>query len=97
MNKLNIYLLIICISSPVVADNIPTFNLLTDAHQLPAATQVTIKNDPVYNSVKTYQAYPLIDVIKKLLQKSTTPLKNKLIVFTAADGYKVTMNYQDAL
>ena len=76
----------------------PSFNLLTASrNQLPATLKITIDKDPVYRTKKQYLAYPLTDIIKSLAKESTKPLINNILVFTAIDGYKVTMSYQDAL
>ena len=98
MYKLKPFFLLLIISSHVFADGYPDFNLLTaSGNQFPAASKITIYKDPVYNTKKHYQAYPLSGIIKSLAKQSTKSLTNRILVFTAADGYKVSMSYQDAL
>ncbi len=62
---------------------------------LPSKT-VKIDRDPVYKASKEYQAYPLIDILKKIRIPESLNTDDLLIVFTAVDGYKVSMAYQDA-
>lgn len=98
MNKFRTLLLLFLVSPSIFADTRPNFNLLTATKdQLPNTTQITIENDPVYKIQKHYQAYALTAIIQMLVKDSTLALTNTLLVFTAADGYKVTMSYQDAL
>jgi len=98
MYKLKTFFLLILISPHVFADSYPDFNLLTaPGNQFPTASKITIYKDPVYNSKKQYLSYPLTGIIKSLAKQSTKSLSNSVLVFTAADGYKVTMSYQDAL
>ena len=108
-----IIILLLCFSPSVFADSWPRrlsenrepsaerppgFNLLTASrNQLPATLKITIDKDPVYRTKKQYQVYPLTGIIKSLAKQSTKPLINSILVFTAIDGYKVTMSYQDAL
>ena len=58
---------------------------------------VSISQDPVYKTGKKYQAFPLQAVIKKLAKNYPADLNQAVIVFTASDGYKVSMAYPDAL
>lgn len=58
---------------------------------------VSVIHDPVYKTNKKYQAFPLQPILKKLAENYPADLKQAVIVFTAADGYKVTMAYPDAL
>ena len=98
MNKFITLFLLFLFSPCIFADSWPNFNLLTATKdQLPNTIQITIENDPVYKIQKHYQAYALTDVVQILIKGSKVPLTNSLLVFTAADGYKVTMSYQDAL
>ena len=98
MYKLKPFFLLLFISSHVFADGYPDFNLLTaSGNQFPAASKITIYKDPVYNTKKQYLAYPLTGIIKSLAKQSTKSLTNRILVFSAADGYKVSMSYQDAL
>ena len=98
MYKLKFFFLLLFISSHVFADGYPDFNLLTaSGNQFQTASKITIVKDPVYNTKKHYLAYPLAGIIKSLAKQSTKSLTDSVLVFTAADGYKVTMSYQDAL
>ena len=98
MNKFRTLSLLFLISPCIFAESWPDFNLLTATKdQLPDTTQIIIEKDPVYKVQKHYRAYALSEIIKKLTKDSTTSLTNTVLVFTAADGYKVTMSYQDAL
>ncbi len=93
-----IILLLFIISPHVFANGYPDFNLLTASeNQFPAASKITIYKDPVYKTKKQYMAYPVTEIIKSLAKQSTKPLTDSVLVFTATDGYKVTMSFQDAL
>ena len=76
----------------------PTFDLKDAdfAHTLKAQT-ITVDHDPVYQSSKQYQAYALSEIIKKLNLPADQQSSDWVLVFTAADGYNVAMDYHDAL
>lgn len=79
-------------------ESAPEFHLLdelTDARFV--SHSITVPFDPVFKSTKRYRAYALTPVIKELASKYPgDPLQARLI-FSARDGYQVTMSYQDAL
>ncbi len=98
MSKFKAIILLLFISSSVFANDRPNFNLLTASrNQLPAPIKITVHIDPVYNTEKQYKAYPLAKIVNSLARQSTKSLIDSILVFTATDGYKVTMSYQDAL
>jgi cytochrome c2 len=76
----------------------PEFNLAKAGQsQLPQPVTVNVAHDPVYNSAKEYRAYPLAEILKKIPVPESVKAEELLIVFTAADGYKVAMDYNDAI
>ncbi|MEF3073931.1 cytochrome c [Methylobacter sp. Wu1] len=76
----------------------PNFNLLkVDPAQLPKPETVKIDHDPVYKSAKEYEAYPLSEILKKIPMPPSLKADELVVVFTAADGYNVSMAYQDAM
>jgi len=98
MYKFKTIILLLFISPSIFANSWPDFNLLTASRtQLPAPIKITVYKDPVYNTKKLYLAYPLAEIVNSLAKESTKPLINSILVFTATDGYEVTMSYQDAL
>lgn len=98
MHQLKKLLLFFFLSPYVFAETPPVFNLLSAPKDLfPASSKVNIINDPVYKTSKQYLAYPLTSIVNKLASQTEKPLKNSVLIFTAADGYVVTMAYQDAL
>lgn len=98
MYNLKIIILLLILSPAVFAESWPEFNLLTaPSDKFPTTRKIKINKDPIYNTKKKYLAYPLTAIIKNLAKESTKSLTNSVLVFTAADGYKVTMSYQDAL
>ena len=98
MSKFRTVIILLLLSHPAFSDSWPTFDLSkASRHQLPLVKKITITKDPVYKTLKNYLAYPLTDIIIELSKKKSLPLESSLIIFTAADGYKVTMSYQDAL
>lgn len=82
----------------VAEEKWPEFNLLkADPAQWPKPATVKVSHDTVYNVAKEYQAYPLAEILKKIPASAALKTEDKLIVFTAIDGYKVSMAYQDAI
>lgn len=76
----------------------PNFNLVkADPTQMPQSETVKISHDPVYKSAKEYEAYPLSEILNKIPVPPTLKEDNLVVVFTAADGYNVAMDYQDAI
>jgi mono/diheme cytochrome c family protein len=76
----------------------PNFNLLkADPAQLPKPETVKISHDPVYKSAKEYEAYSLSAILNKIPVPPSLKDDELVVVFTAADGYNVSMAYQDAL
>ena len=76
----------------------PNFNLTkADPTQLPKSQTVTIGYDPVYKTAKQYQAYPLAEILNKIIVPDPLKAEQLVIVFTAADGYKASMAYSDAM
>ncbi len=65
--------------------------------QLPTSVTVTIDKDPVYQTQKTYEAYPLNEVLKKVPVSPELKAEDAIIVFTASDGYQVTIPYSNAV
>ena len=60
------------------------------------SSQISVTNDPVFHAAKKYIAFPLSDLLDMLKKPDSVAYENILIVFTAKDGYKVTMRFQDA-
>jgi mono/diheme cytochrome c family protein len=86
------------IPSIVHAENRPSITLPSTTQQSFANTEkITIKKDPVYQTEKHYQAFSLMPILKKLSMGYKKTVNDSLIIFTAKDGYKVTMSYSDAL
>lgn len=91
-----ISLLICCF--PAFSVQWPEINLLSlSDSELPIPVQVTIKNDPVYKTTKTYQAYPLDELLAKLKRPKHISPNQLLVIFTAQDGYQSFMQYSDAV
>ncbi|WP_020562190.1 c-type cytochrome [Methylosarcina fibrata] len=92
-----LFFLSLMIQSVFAAEKWPEFNLIKAGDsQLPPARTVAVGHDPVYKTSKEYQAYSLREILEKLPMPPSTA-EDRLIVFTAVDGYKVAMAYQDAL
>jgi len=89
---------LLCWSQSSLADNGPKIEL-TDANLMQPlkAQTVDISHDPVYQTAKQYQAYPLSNLTNKLAIPNGQQSDDWVLVFTAADGYKVAMAYPDAL
>ncbi|MGR9053236.1 MAG: c-type cytochrome [Gammaproteobacteria bacterium] len=56
---------------------------------------VTVEHDPVYRSVKHFQGYALTEILKLLILPETFEPEASVVVFTAKDGYRVAMAYDD--
>ncbi len=92
--------LVLCLLSRIslAEEKSPEFDLVhADPAQLPKSRTVKVSHDPVYKSVKEYQAYPLADILKKIAVQDSMNADDLVIVFSAVDGYKVSMAYKDAL
>ncbi len=91
-------ILLITLSQPVWATDWPTLNLLKTApSQLPKSQTIKVGHDPVYNKAKEYEAYPLAEILNKMVVPDSLKTDELVIVFTATDGYKVAMAYSDAM
>ena len=79
------------------AQNWPSMNLTEiDPARLKAA-QITVSQDPVYKSAKQYQGYALTEILKNLKIPKPYQPEDMVIVFTAKDGYRVAMAFNDAI
>ena len=95
---ISLVILLITLSQPVWATDWPTFNLLkADPSQLPKPQTIKVSHDPVYNKAKEYEAYPLAEILNKIVVPDSLKTDELVIVFTATDGYKVAMAYSDAI
>lgn len=76
----------------------PVINLTDlNASHLPPPVKITIENDPVYQIRKVYEGYPLKEILKKVPAPRTLNTEETVIVFTASDGYEVSMPYNHAI
>ena len=90
--------LLISLPQPGWATDWPTFNLLkVNSSNTPKSQTVKVSHDPVYKSSKEYQAYPLAEILNKITVPDSLKTDELVIVFTSADGYKVSMTYSDAV
>ena len=90
--------LLLSIPHPGLATDWPTFNLLeANSSNAPKSQTVKVSHDPVYKTAKEYQAYPLAEILKKITVPDSIKTDELVIVFTSADGYKVSMAYSDAI
>lgn len=95
---INLVTLLITLSQSVWATDWPTFNLLkADPSQLPKPQAIKVGHDPVYNKAKAYEAYPLAEILNKIVVPDSLKTDELVIVFTATDGYRVAMAYSDAI
>lgn len=79
------------------AQNWPSMNLNEiDPVQFKSA-RITVSKDPVYKTVKHYQAYSLTEILGNLKIPKPYQSEDMVVVFTAKDGYRVAMAYKDAL
>ncbi|MGR9044001.1 MAG: c-type cytochrome [Gammaproteobacteria bacterium] len=99
MNKTTIIFSLILLSTSfsAVAQNWPSVDLKATAFGSIQSARITIKKDPVYKGTKHYQGYPLTEIIKTLTLPEPYRDDDKVIVFTAKDGYRVAMAFDDAL
>lgn len=89
---------IFCVFPPLQAGDWPEIHLSREmAVNEPAGETVSVVNDPVYRQGKRYRAYPLRPFVEKLAEQYRDSLDEAVIVFTAIDGYKVSMTYPDAM
>lgn len=93
-----IFILFLVYLGSVLATEWPELKL-TDIpkSELPVSVQVSILKDPVYKTKKVYQAYPLTHFLETLTLQQKAHVSDMLVVFTAKDGYKSFMGYQDAM
>ncbi len=83
---------------PAMAGQWPELELKRDIPATKAAgAQVAIAKDPVYQTGKRFLAYPLRPLIRMLGKRFAGDPQQAVLVFTAVDGYKVSMAYADAL
>lgn len=76
----------------------PTFDLLkATASNPPKSQTVIVSHDPAYKTAKEYQTYPLAEILNKITVPDSLKKDELVIVFTCADGYKVSMAYSDAI
>jgi mono/diheme cytochrome c family protein len=97
--KLSLGFVLLLLMSPLsqAADS-PEFNLVkAESARLPRPETVKISHDPVYKSAKEYEAYPLSEILNKIPMPPSSKPDQLVVVFTAADGYNVSMAYQDAM
>lgn len=99
-NKFLLYVFLIVCFHPgfcFAATEWPELNLIeTDSKKFPPLKTVKVEHDAVYKTSKEYQAYPLVEILKKISVPDSIKLDELVIVFTAVDGYKVSMAYKDA-
>jgi mono/diheme cytochrome c family protein len=75
----------------------PVVDLLnTDFAKSLESKTVKVGHDLVYKTPKQYQAYVLVEILEKLAVPESMNTDDLVVVFTAVDGYKVAMSYQDA-
>jgi mono/diheme cytochrome c family protein len=99
-HRLFISLLFLFMSLPLPswAADWPTFNLLeATTSNTPKPQTVKVSHDTVYKTAKEYQAYPLAEILSKITVPDSLKTNELVIVFTSADGYKVSMAYGDAI
>jgi mono/diheme cytochrome c family protein len=95
---ISLVILLITLAQPGWTADGPTFNLLkADPSDLPKSQTIKVSHDPVYNKAKEYEAYQLAEILNKITVPDSLKMDELVIVFTAADGYKVAMAYSDAL
>ena len=76
----------------------PDFNLADlNQSQLPPPVKITVDQDPVYKTKKVYEGYPLKEILKTIPSLQGFSPNETIIVFTAADGYDVSIPYKDAM
>ncbi len=93
--KFFLFLLIaIFISYSVSADEWPTIELA--GIDLSPAKRIQIEEDPVYKTAKEYEAIPLAQVLSRF-SETDRAAKDRVVVFTAKDGYSVSMALADAM
>ena len=94
---ISLVFILISLSQPGWAIDWPTFNLLkANSSNTPKSQTVKVSHDPVYKTAKEYQAYPLAEILNKITVPDSLKTDELVIVFTSADGYKVSMAYSDA-
>ncbi len=96
-NRFNFILLIIMSAYSAISSSAQWPEISLDRLSLSPVKTVVIPNDPVFDKTKTYRAIRLLPVIQKLQNQYNGNLSKAVLVFTAADGYRATMAYPDAL
>ena len=95
---ISLLFLLISLPQPSWATDWPSFNLLdVNSSNTPKPQTVKVSHDPVYKTAKEYQAYPLAEILSKITVSDSLKTDELVIVFTSADGYKVSMAYNDAI
>lgn len=97
MTRLKFFLfLLIAIfqSHSVSAEEWPTIEL--SGIDLTTVKRIQIKEDPVYKTAKEYEAIPLAQILSRFSEADRTA-KDRVLVFTAKDGYSVSMALADAM
>lgn len=84
------------VNSPVYAGATVSFDLKQLTLTKENTSQQIAVNDPVYKAKKNYLAFPLQTLLKQLKKPDGIADRDLLVVFTAEDGYKAFLNYQDA-
>ena len=95
---ISLVILLIALPQPGWTADWPTFNLLkADPAHLPKPQTIKVSHDPIYNKAKEYEAYPLAEILNKIVVPDSLKAVDLVIVFTATDGYKAAMAYSDAI
>ncbi|MGR9099521.1 MAG: c-type cytochrome [Gammaproteobacteria bacterium] len=75
----------------------PTIELINaDKSLWPAETNLAVAEDEVYQQTKKYRGHLLSPLLETVPLPAGLQPHETLVVFTALDGYKVAMSYQDA-
>ncbi len=91
---------IVALYSSIITAKTSDISLHLDVSELSRqypSRAITVKHDPVYQQEKTYQAIALKPVLKKLASQYSGELDKAVVVFSAKDGYTVSMNYPEAI
>lgn len=80
-----------------LAQNWPSLDLIEMIPGQFEAVRINVRQDPVYKTPKHYLGYPLANIIKHLRIPEPYQADDVVIVFTAKDGYRVTMAFNDAV
>lgn len=90
-----LFLLLLLIQS-CFAGEWPEIDLLKIDPNTFKSKTATISKDPVYQTQKQYEGILLDQILEKLKDPGPYQEDDLLLVFTAQDGYKVTMSLSDA-